>query len=105
MRYPSGIRADQSDDGYRCAPRHPTACERGQCHIGLGAHTMAVGLGENHMLSPRERLLRNLDWNLLYTFLVIVEESSITGAARKLALASRVSAMPSSAWKGTWACA
>ena len=58
----------------------------GQCHIGLGAHTMTVGLGENHMLSPRERLLRNLDWNLLYTFLVIVEESSITGAARKLAL-------------------
>ena len=61
-------------------------CPAGQCHIGLGAHTMTVGLGENHMLSPRERLLRNLDWNLLYTFLVIVEESSITGAARKLAL-------------------
>lgn len=38
------------------------------------------------MLSPRERLLRNLDWNLLYTFLVIVEESSITGAARRLSL-------------------
>lgn len=34
----------------------------------------------------QERLLRNLDWNLLYTFLVIVEESSITGAARKLSL-------------------
>ncbi|GGK55845.1 LysR family transcriptional regulator [Amphritea balenae] len=38
------------------------------------------------MLSPRERLLRNLDWNLLYTFLTIVDESSITGAARKLSL-------------------
>ena len=36
------------------------------------------------MLSPRERFLRNLDWNLLYTFLVIVDEGSITGAARKL---------------------
>lgn len=33
-----------------------------------------------------DKLLRNLDWNLLYTFLVIVEESSITGAARKLSL-------------------
>ncbi len=38
------------------------------------------------MLTPRERLLRNLDWNLLYTFLTIVDESSITGAARKLSL-------------------
>ncbi len=37
------------------------------------------------MLSPRERFLRNLDWNLLYTFLTIVDEGSITGAARKLA--------------------
>lgn len=36
------------------------------------------------MLSPRELFLRNLDWNLLYTFLIIVEEGSITGAARKL---------------------
>ncbi len=36
------------------------------------------------MLSPRELFLRNLDWNLLHTFLVIVEEGSITGAARKL---------------------
>ena len=36
------------------------------------------------MLSPRELFLRNLDWNLLYTFLVIVDEGSITGAARKL---------------------
>lgn len=48
---------------------------------------MTACLGEpSIMLSPRERLLRNLDWNLLYTFLVIVEESSITGAARKLSL-------------------
>jgi DNA-binding transcriptional LysR family regulator len=38
------------------------------------------------MLSQTERLLRNLDWNLLYTYLTIVEESSITGAARKLSL-------------------
>ena len=38
------------------------------------------------MLSPHERLIRNLDWNLLYTFIAIVEESSITGAARKLSL-------------------
>lgn len=36
------------------------------------------------MLSSRERFLRNLDWNLLYTFLTIVDEGSITGAARKL---------------------
>ena len=48
---------------------------------------MTACLGETPiMLSPRERLLRNLDWNLLYTFLVIVEESSITGAARRLSL-------------------
>jgi DNA-binding transcriptional LysR family regulator len=48
---------------------------------------MTACLGEMPiMLSPRERLLRNLDWNLLYTFLVIVEESSITGAARRMAL-------------------
>lgn len=48
---------------------------------------MTACLGEpSIMLSPRERLMRNLDWNLLYTFLVIVEESSITGAARKLSL-------------------
>ncbi|MFT5721987.1 MAG: DNA-binding transcriptional LysR family regulator [Motiliproteus sp.] len=38
------------------------------------------------MLSSHERLLRNLDWNLLYTFLTIVDEGSITGAARKLSL-------------------
>lgn len=38
------------------------------------------------MLTARERLLRNLDWNLLYTFITIVEEGSITGAARKLSL-------------------
>ncbi|UXI03725.1 LysR family transcriptional regulator [Photobacterium sp. TY1-4] len=38
------------------------------------------------MLSSHERLLRNLDWNLLYTFLTIVDEKSITGAARKLSL-------------------
>ena len=39
------------------------------------------------MLTSRERLLRNLDWNLLHTFIIIVNESSITGAARKLSLA------------------
>jgi len=38
------------------------------------------------MLLTRDRLLRNLDWNLLYTFQTIVDESSITGAARKLSL-------------------
>jgi len=38
------------------------------------------------MQTPNQRLLRNLDWNLLYTFLIIVEESSITGAARRLNL-------------------
>ncbi len=36
------------------------------------------------MLSAHERFLRNMDWNLLYTFLTIVDEGSITGAARKL---------------------
>jgi len=38
------------------------------------------------MMTPNQKLLRNLDWNLLYTFLIIVEESSITGAARRLSL-------------------
>ncbi|EPJ47524.1 MAG: transcriptional regulator [Osedax symbiont Rs1] len=38
------------------------------------------------MTSRSQRLLRNLDWNLLYTFTVIVDEGSITGAARKLSL-------------------
>ncbi|WP_027858586.1 LysR family transcriptional regulator [Marinobacterium jannaschii] len=37
------------------------------------------------MLSSQDRFLRNLDWNLLYTFITIVDEGSITGAARKLA--------------------
>lgn len=37
------------------------------------------------MHSARERFLRNLDWNLLYTFLIIVDEGSITAAAHKLA--------------------
>lgn len=38
------------------------------------------------MLSARDKLLRNLDWNLLYTFLVIVNEGGISAAARKLSL-------------------
>jgi len=38
------------------------------------------------MSTAGERFLRNLDWNLLYTFNTIVEEGSITGAARKLSL-------------------
>ncbi|MEH6442645.1 MAG: LysR family transcriptional regulator [Oceanospirillaceae bacterium] len=38
------------------------------------------------MPSSSLRMLRNLDWNLLYTFSVIVDEGSITGAARKLSL-------------------
>lgn len=36
--------------------------------------------------SARERLLRNLDWNLLYLFITIIEEEGITAAAHKLAL-------------------
>jgi LysR family transcriptional regulator, transcriptional activator for bauABCD operon len=39
-----------------------------------------------NMLSARDRLLRNLDWNLLYTFLIIVNEGGISAAARKLSL-------------------
>ncbi|SDR40132.1 LysR family transcriptional regulator [Pseudovibrio sp. Tun.PSC04-5.I4] len=31
-----------------------------------------------------ERFCRNLDWNLLYTFLVIVEEKGVTRAAKRL---------------------
>lgn len=38
------------------------------------------------MLSARDKLLRNLDWNLLYTFLMIVNEGGISAAARKLSL-------------------
>lgn len=38
------------------------------------------------MLSTKDKLLRNLDWNLLYTFLVIVNEGGISAAARKLSL-------------------
>ena len=38
------------------------------------------------MLSARDRLLRDLDWNLLYTFLTIVNEGGISAAARKLSL-------------------
>ncbi|MFB4202555.1 hypothetical protein KBTX_03052 [wastewater metagenome] len=33
---------------------------------------------------PRQPLRRNFDWNLLYTFLVIVQEGSITRAAERL---------------------
>lgn len=38
------------------------------------------------MISAKDRLLRNLDWNLLYTFLVIVDSGGISAAARKLSL-------------------
>ncbi len=38
------------------------------------------------MLSTKDKLLRNLDWNLLYTFLIIVNEGGISAAARKLSL-------------------
>lgn len=38
------------------------------------------------MLNAKDRLLRNLDWNLLYTFLTIVNEGGISAAARKLSL-------------------
>jgi DNA-binding transcriptional LysR family regulator len=33
-----------------------------------------------------ERLARELDWNLLRTFMVVVQEGSVTGAARRLSL-------------------
>lgn len=36
------------------------------------------------MSNTPEQLLRNLDWNLLYTFVTIVDEGSITAAAYKL---------------------
>lgn len=38
------------------------------------------------MLTAKDKLLRNLDWNLLYTFLVIVNEGGISAAARRLSL-------------------
>ena len=38
------------------------------------------------MLTNKDKLLRNLDWNLLYTFLVIVNEGGISAAARRLSL-------------------
>ncbi len=38
------------------------------------------------MLNAKDRLLRNLDWNLLYTFLTIVNEGGISAAARRLSL-------------------
>ncbi|MBR7890280.1 LysR family transcriptional regulator [Marinomonas sp. A79] len=38
------------------------------------------------MSSSKEKLLRNLDWNLIYTFLIIVNEGGISAAARKLNL-------------------
>ncbi len=38
------------------------------------------------MLNSKDRLLRNLDWNLLYTFLIIVNEGGISAAARRLSL-------------------
>ncbi len=38
------------------------------------------------MLNAKDRLLRNLDWNLLYTFLIIVNEGGISAAARRLSL-------------------
>lgn len=37
-------------------------------------------------LTRTDRLSRQLDWNLIYTFVVIVEEGSITRAARRLLL-------------------
>lgn len=37
------------------------------------------------MAMTPDRLLRNLDWNLLHTFVTIVDEGSITAAAHKLA--------------------
>lgn len=36
------------------------------------------------MPATPDQLLRNLDWNLLYTFVTIVDEGSITAAAHKL---------------------
>ncbi len=38
------------------------------------------------MLNTKDKLLRNLDWNLLYTFLIIVNEGGISAAARRLSL-------------------
>ncbi|MFB9886322.1 LysR family transcriptional regulator [Balneatrix alpica] len=37
-------------------------------------------------MASTQQLLRNLDWNLLYTYVVIVDEGSITAAARRLHL-------------------
>ncbi|MDK1481396.1 LysR family transcriptional regulator [Sinorhizobium sp. 6-117] len=41
-----------------------------------------------------ERFAHNLDWNLLRTFVVVVEEGSITAAANRLLLQQ-----PPSAWR------
>ena len=43
--------------------------------------------------TARDRLLRNLDWNLLYLFITIIEEGGITAAAHKLALSQPASVM------------
>ena len=38
-------------------------------------------------LQPSARLVRELDWNLLRTFIVLAESRSVTEAAQKLRLA------------------
>ena len=38
------------------------------------------------LTTPAERLARDLDWNLLRTFLVLAESRSVTEAAEKLGL-------------------
>jgi DNA-binding transcriptional LysR family regulator len=41
---------------------------------------------DDFSLGPAERLARDLDWNLLHTFAVVVESGSVTRAAQKLGL-------------------
>jgi len=43
-------------------------------------------VGDELPLQPAERLVRELDWNLLRTFIVMAESRSVTDAAGKLRL-------------------
>jgi DNA-binding transcriptional LysR family regulator len=49
-------------------------------------YSLPLYIDYKSMLTNKDKLLRNLDWNLLYTFLVIVNEGGISAAARRLSL-------------------
>ena len=49
-----------------------------------------------------DKFANQLDWNLLRTFMVIVQERSITLAAHRLSVTQPRSARPCAAWKSGW---